>query len=190
VVVADVTTAAGRADAVAAAGRLDVLVHNAGTNRPGPFAEVTEETYDRLFALNVRSAFFLAQAAAAAMRARGAGGGVLVFLSSQMGHVGAADRSVYCASKHAVEGLVKALAVELAPDGIRAVSVAPTFVHTAMTAAQLDDPEVGPRLRAGIPLGRWATTEDVAGAVTWVASPAAAMITGTSLRVDGGWTAR
>jgi NAD(P)-dependent dehydrogenase (short-subunit alcohol dehydrogenase family) len=190
VVVADLTTAAGRADAVAAAGRLDVVVHNAGTNRPQPVADVTEETYDRLFDLNVRSGFFLAQAAAAAMRARGESGGVLVFVSSQMGHVGAAERSVYCATKHAVEGLVQALAVELAPDGIRVVSVAPTFVRTAMTAAQLDDPDVGPRLLAGVPLGRWATTGDVAEAVRWVASPGAAMITGTSVRVDGGWTAR
>jgi NAD(P)-dependent dehydrogenase (short-subunit alcohol dehydrogenase family) len=107
-----------------------------------------------------------------------------------MGHVGAPDRTVYCASKHAVEGLVKAMAVELAPEGIRVVSVAPTFVRTELTAAQLDDPVLGPRLRAQIPLGVWAEPGDVADAVVWACSRRARMVTGTSLRVDGGWTAR
>jgi NAD(P)-dependent dehydrogenase (short-subunit alcohol dehydrogenase family) len=189
VAVCDLTTAEGRAAALRAAGTPDVLVHNAGTNHPQPLHEVEEETYDRLFDLNVRTGFFLAQAATGRMRAAGRPG-VVVFVSSQMGHVGAAERTVYCATKHAVEGLVKAMAVELAPDGIRVVSVAPTFVRTAMTAAQLDDPEIGPRLLGGIPLGRWATTDDVAGAVVWAASDAAGMLTGTSLRLDGGYTAR
>jgi NAD(P)-dependent dehydrogenase (short-subunit alcohol dehydrogenase family) len=107
-----------------------------------------------------------------------------------MGHVGASRRSVYCASKHAVEGMVKAMALELAPAGVRVVSVAPTFVRTGMTAAQLDDPAVGPGLRDQIPLGRWATPDEVAAAVVWAASPAAAMLTGTSIVLDGGWTAR
>jgi NAD(P)-dependent dehydrogenase (short-subunit alcohol dehydrogenase family) len=107
-----------------------------------------------------------------------------------MGHVGAPERTVYCATKHAVEGLVKAMAVELAPDGIRVLSVAPTFVRTEMTAAQLDDPVLGPRLRNQIPLGRWAEAGDVADAVVWACSERARMVTGTSLRVDGGWTAR
>ena len=107
-----------------------------------------------------------------------------------MGHVGAPERTVYCASKHAVEGMVKALAVELAPDGIRVVSVAPTFVRTEMTAVQLDDPALAARALEQIPLGRFATVDDVAAAVAWAASPAAAMLTGTSLVVDGGWTAR
>jgi NAD(P)-dependent dehydrogenase (short-subunit alcohol dehydrogenase family) len=116
--------------------------------------------------------------------------GAIVLVSSQMGHVGAARRTVYCATKHAVEGLVKAMALELAPSGIRVVSVAPTFVRTEMTAAQLDDPAVGGELLAQIPLGRWATPAEVAGAVVWAASPAAAMLTGASLVLDGGWTAR
>jgi NAD(P)-dependent dehydrogenase (short-subunit alcohol dehydrogenase family) len=107
-----------------------------------------------------------------------------------MGHVGAPDRTVYCASKHAVEGMVKAMAVELAGEGIRVLSVAPTFVRTELTAGQLDDPVIGPRLRSQIPLGRWAEPGDVADAVVWACSAQARMVTGTSLRVDGGWTAR
>jgi NAD(P)-dependent dehydrogenase (short-subunit alcohol dehydrogenase family) len=124
-----------------------------------------------------------------AMRAAGAGG-TIIMISSQMGHVGAAQRSVYCATKHAVEGLTRALAVELAPEGIRVLSIAPTFVRTAMTAGQLDDPDVGPALLEQIPLGRFGTAEEVAGAVVYAASPAAALMTGTSLVLDGGWTAR
>src|SRR3954453_4589422 len=117
-------------------------------------------------------------------------GGCVVFMSSQMGHVGAVERTVYCATKHAVEGLVKAMAIELAPRGIRVVSVAPTFVRTEMTAPQLDDSDIGQRLRGQIPLGRPATAAEVADAVTWIASPRAAMTTGCSLLADGGWTVR
>jgi NAD(P)-dependent dehydrogenase (short-subunit alcohol dehydrogenase family) len=115
---------------------------------------------------------------------------MIVFVSSQMGHVGAPDRSVYCASKHAVEGLVKALGVELAGDGIRVVSVAPTFVRAELTAAQLDDPVVGPRIVGQIPAGRVATVDEVAKTIVWAASADAPMITRSSILVDGGWTAR
>jgi len=188
VIVCDLTTTEGRREAVDRTGPLDVLVYNAGANKPEPFTEVTESTYDALFALNVRSGFFTAQAAAARMHRDGTAGSI-VFISSQMGHVGALGRTVYCATKHAVEGMVKAMALELAPSGIRVVSVAPTFVRTEMTAAQLDDPEVGARFLGQIPLGRFATAGDVAGAVVWAASAEAAMVTGTSIRVDGGWTA-
>jgi NAD(P)-dependent dehydrogenase (short-subunit alcohol dehydrogenase family) len=174
---------------VVGAGELDAVIVNAGTNRPEPFDDVAPETFDRLFRLNVRAGFFVAQAAARTLRATGRGG-CIAFVSSQMGHVGAVQRTVYCASKHAVEGLVKAMAVELAPDGIRVVSVAPTFVRTEMTAAQLDDPVIGGRLLGQIPLGRYAQSEEVADAVVWACSPRARMVTGTSLLVDGGWTAR
>jgi len=184
--VADLTDTAQARELARRAGSIDVLVVNAGVNQPEPFLDVTEETFDRLFALNVRAGFFLAQAAAPAMPR----GGCIVFISSQMGHVGAVERAVYCATKHALEGLTKALALELAPRGVRAVTVGPTFVHTALTAHQLDDPEIGPRLRAQIPLDRYATPEEVAGAVVWIASPQAAMVTGSALLVDGGWTAR
>jgi NAD(P)-dependent dehydrogenase (short-subunit alcohol dehydrogenase family) len=168
---------------------VDVLVNSAGTNRPQRFADVDEATFDELFALNVRAAFFLAQAAVQRMTARPPGG-TLVTISSQMGLVGAPLRSVYCATKHAVEGMTKALAVELAPLGIRVVSIAPTFVRTDMTAAQLDDPELGPRLLAQIPRGRFGTVEEIAGAVVFAASPAASLMTGTTLVLDGGWTAQ
>jgi NAD(P)-dependent dehydrogenase (short-subunit alcohol dehydrogenase family) len=185
----DVTRASDRTAAVETAGAVDALVYCAGTNKPGPFVDVSEQVFDDIFAVNARAGFFLAQEVACAMLARGTQG-VLVFVSSQMGHVGAANRTVYCASKHAVEGLVKSLGVELAPAGIRAVSIAPTFVRTALTEAQLDDPEISAELLAQIPAGRVASVEEVAGAVLWAASPDAAMVTGSSILVDGGWTAR
>jgi NAD(P)-dependent dehydrogenase (short-subunit alcohol dehydrogenase family) len=187
--VCDVTDVAAVRALVGGLPALDVLVVNAGTNRPQPLAEVTEATFDAIMSLNVRAAFFAAQAAAARM-ARAGTRGAIVFVSSQMGHVGAPRRSVYCASKHAVEGLVKALGVELAEHGIRVVSVAPTFVRTDLTADQLDDPAIGGDLLARLPLGRWGRPEEVADAVVWAASDAAALMTGTSLRLDGGWTAQ
>lgn len=183
----DLTTVAA-GDAVDAAGPADVFVYCAGSNRPQPFLDVSESTFDALFALNVRAGYFLAQRVARRMRSTSTPGRI-VFVSSQMGHVGAPERTVYCATKHAIEGLVKSMALDLAGDGIRVVSVAPTFVRTEMTAAQLDDPAVGEQLLRQIPLGRWATPEDVAGAVVWAASDAASMLTGTSLVLDGGWTA-
>lgn len=188
-VACDVTSAPDVEAAFAEVERVDVLVYSAGRNRPQPFEDVAPATIDELFAVNVRGAFLAAQAAARAMR-RAREGGVIVFLSSQMGHVGAARRTVYCATKHALEGLTKALAVELAADGIRVVSVAPTFVRTEMTAAQLDDPAVGPQLLAQIPRGRFGTVEEVAAGIVYAASPAAALLTGSSLVLDGGWTAR
>jgi NAD(P)-dependent dehydrogenase (short-subunit alcohol dehydrogenase family) len=168
---------------------VDVLVNCAGANQPEPFIDVREETFDRLWTLNVKATFFASQAAARCMIDQGRGG-VIVSISSQMGHVGASKRTVYCATKHAVEGLTKALAIELAPHGIRVVSVAPTFVRTAMTASQLDDPEVGRALLSEIPLGRFADPADVAAAVVFAASDGAKFLTGSSVIVDGGWTAK
>jgi NAD(P)-dependent dehydrogenase (short-subunit alcohol dehydrogenase family) len=176
-------------DVFATLERVDVLVNSAGVNRPQRFTQVDEQTYDELFALNVRGAFFLAQAAVRLMRKRD-NGGAIITISSQMGHVGAPLRTVYCATKHAIEGMTKALAVELAPLGIRAITVAPTFVRTDMTAAQLDDPEIGRELLEQIPRGSFGTVEEIAGAVVYAASPAASLMTGTSLVLDGGWTAR
>ncbi len=182
----DVTQTTKLRKAIKTVGQIDVLIASAGANRPQPFLDVEEETYDWLFDLNVRATFFAAQAAARQMH----DGGAIVIVSSQMGHVGARLRSVYCATKHAIEGLTKALGVELAERGIRVVSVAPTFVRTAMTAAQLDDPVLGPELLARIPAGRFATVEDVAEAIVFAGSPAASLMTGTSLIIDGGWTAQ
>lgn len=185
----DITSNVSIEKAFAAIDDVDVLVNSAGINLPQPFLAVDEETFDRLFAVNVRGAFFCAQAALRKMHAASAAG-VIVMISSQMGHVGAPLRTVYCATKHAVEGLTKALAVEAAPLGVRVVSISPTFVRTDMTAAQLDDPEIGPQLLDQIPQGRFGTPEEVATAVVYAASPAAAMMTGSSLMLDGGWTAR
>jgi NAD(P)-dependent dehydrogenase (short-subunit alcohol dehydrogenase family) len=167
---------------------LDVLVVSAGTNAPGPLFDVTDEQLDSLLALNVRATFVTLQAAARKMVQ--AGRGSIVLISSQMGHVGAARRSVYCTTKHAVEGLVKAAAVELAPHNVRVNSVAPTFVETPMTEPFLADANFRAEVEARIPMGRLGRVEDVAGAVVFLASDAAALVTGTSLVVDGGWTAQ
>jgi len=168
---------------------VDVLVHGAGDNTPEPFLDVEPDTFDRLMAVNVRSAFFTCQAAARSMRQHHHGG-ALVVITSQLGHVGAAGRTVYCTAKHAVEGLVKALGVELASEGIRAVSVAPTYVETALTASLLADPEFRQSVLDRIPMGRIGAPEEVAAAVFFAASPGASLITGSSLLTDGGWVAR
>jgi NAD(P)-dependent dehydrogenase (short-subunit alcohol dehydrogenase family) len=168
--------------------QLDVVVVSAGGNIPEPFLDVSEEHLDALLALNVRAAFFTMQAAARRMAEFG--NGSIVVLSSQMGHVGAAGRTAYCTTKHAVEGLAKAAAVELGPHGVRVNAVAPTFVETAMTAPFLADAGFRAEVEGRIPLGRLGRVEDVTAAVVYLASDAAALVTGTSLLVDGGWTAQ
>jgi NAD(P)-dependent dehydrogenase (short-subunit alcohol dehydrogenase family) len=168
--------------------RLDILVNNAGLNRPQPFLEVDEPTLDLLLGLNVRAAFLVAQAAARLMVANG--GGVIINMSSQMGHVGSdLNRTVYVMTKHAIEGLTKAMAVELAPKGVRVVSIAPTFITTPLTKPFFDDPVFRKWVLDRIPLGRLGAVEEVASAVVFLASPAASLVTGSSLLVDGGWTA-
>lgn len=169
--------------------RIDALVNNVGTNIPEPFLEVTKDHFEQIFDLNVKTAFFATQIAVRKMLEHN-DGGVIVNISSQMGHVGAVNRSVYCASKHALEGFTKALAVELAPQRIRVVSVAPTFIETDLTRAFLEQPEFQQSVIASIPLGHTGTPEDVAHAVAFLASGKAKLITGSSLLVDGGWTAR
>ena len=188
-VVCDVTDARRLERVMRSLERVDVLVNAAGTNVPEPFLDVAESSLDALLAVNLKGTFLAAQAAARRMVAAGAGGAI-VNVSSQMGHVGAPRRSVYCATKHAVEGLTKALAIELAPHGIRVNSVAPTFVETSMTAPFLDDDAFRAEVLERIPLGRIGSVSDVAGAVVFLASPAAGLVTGASLLVDGGWTAQ
>ena len=168
---------------------LSILVNNAGGNRPQPFVEVDTESLDFVIDLNVRAAFRVAQAAARAMLAQSVRGSI-VHMSSQMGHVGSPKRSVYCMTKHAIEGLTKAMAVELAPQGIRVNSVAPTFVETPMTKPMLEDPEFREFVFGMIPLQKLATVDDVVAAVLYLVSPRAGSVTGHSLKVDGGWTAR
>ena len=186
--VCDVTDSTRVRELIAGLERLDVLVVAAGANLPEPLLEVPDRHLDAMLALNVRAVFVTLQAAAGRMVAQG--GGSIVLISSQMGHVGAPRRSVYCATKHAVEGLTKAAAVELAPHGVRVNAVAPTFVETSMTAPFLADDDFRAEVEGQIPLGRIGRVEDVTGAVLYLASDASALVTGTSLRVDGGWTAR
>lgn len=187
-IVADLTTHEGVAAIEAAAEGVSGCVVAVGANRPEPVLEVEPETFERLVRTNLWAPFFVAQAVGRHLVAQG--DGCIVLLSSQMGHVGAPRRSVYCATKHGLEGLMKAMAVELAPSGVRVLTVAPTFVRTDMTAAQLDDPEISRSFLEQIPLGRFGTVADVASAVVYALSPAAALLTGTSLVIDGGWTAR
>lgn len=176
-------------DHIARLKQLDILVNNAGVNRPQPFAEVDGATLRAMIELNIHAAFRTAQAAARIILDSGSQGSI-INMSSQMGHVGAPERTVYCMTKHAIEGLTKAMAVELAPRGIRVNSVAPTFIETPLTQPMLAQPQFNQSVLARIPLGRIGRVEDVAHAVLFLASPAAAMITGDSLKVDGGWTAQ
>lgn len=167
--------------------RLDVLVNNAGTNRPQRFLEVTDDVLDGMLNLNVRAAFRVARSAARVMMNRGSGS--IVNMSSQMGHVGSPQRTVYCMTKHGIEGLTKAMAVELGPHGIRVNTVSPTFIETPLTRPFLEDPDFAEFVMGMIAMKRLGTTDEVAAAVLYLASPASGIVTGTSLRVDGGWTA-
>jgi NAD(P)-dependent dehydrogenase (short-subunit alcohol dehydrogenase family) len=190
----DVLSSAEVKKVVRAMPLLDVLVNNAGSNIPEPFVEVSEAHLDRLLDLNVRAAFLVAQAAAKKMLEapeRRQRGGAILHMSSQMGHVGAVNRTVYCMTKHALEGLTKAMALELAPHGIRVVSIAPTFVETPLyNQLAAAKPGFAQWVKERIPAGGVGRPEDVASAVVFAASPAAALVTGTSLLVDGGWTAQ
>jgi len=168
--------------------RCDVLVNNAGMNRPQPFVDVDLGTLDEILRLNVRSMFVVAQAAA--RRIVQVRSGAIVNMSSQMGHVGGPNRTVYCLSKHAIEGLTKAMAVELAPHGVRVNSVAPTYVETPLTKPYFENEAFRQDVLRRIPLGRVGAVDEVAAAVLFLASPAASLITGASLLVDGGYTAQ
>jgi NAD(P)-dependent dehydrogenase (short-subunit alcohol dehydrogenase family) len=193
ILVCDVTDAEAVRSQLMSLKRLDVLVNNTGMNIPEPFIEVSEERLDRQLALNVRAAFVVGQTAVRKMLEasnRRECGGAIVNISSQMGRVGAPLRSVYCMTKHAVEGLTRAMAVELAPLNIRVNAVAPTFIDTPMTAPFLAKPEFREWVTSRIPLGRLGTPAEVAAAVVFLASPASSLITGASLTVDGGWTAQ
>jgi len=168
--------------------RLHGLINNAGTNRVGPMEDQSPANLDIVMNLNVRAVYRIAQAAIPALRR--AGGGSIVNMSSQMGHVGSPGRTLYCMSKHAVEGLTRAMAVELAEQGIRVNSVAPTFVLTPLTEPMLANPEFADWVMDMIPMKKLATPQDVANACVYLLSDLSTSTTGTSLRVDGGWTAR
>ena len=166
----------------------DILINNAGTNRPAPFIDVKVEDFDAVMNLNVRSAFFVAQAVAKRL-VEAKQPGSIIHMSSQMGHVGGARRTVYCSSKAAIEGLTKAMAVELGPHGVRVNSLAPTFIETPMTRPFFEDAAFKTSVLDKIKLGRLGQVEDLMGAVVFLASDASALMTGTSLVIDGGWTA-
>lgn len=166
----------------------DVLVNSAGIARHATALNTTMDDYQAVMDVNVRGAFVLSAEAARGMVAAGKPGSI-VHLSSQMGHVGGIERAVYCASKHAVEGMVKAMAIEWGPHNIRINTICPTFIRTPLAETTMKDPEKMAWIESKIKLGRIGQIEDIMGAVAYLASDASAMVTGTSLLIDGGWTA-
>jgi NAD(P)-dependent dehydrogenase (short-subunit alcohol dehydrogenase family) len=173
-------------------GPFDVVVNNAGTSRPKLLAEASNDDLDVILDLNIKAAFYVARAAARSMLAavaQGKKGGSIINMSSQMGHIGAAKRTAYCASKHAVEGMSKALAWELGPHNIRVNTICPTYIETPMTAPLLASPEFMQWAVPKIALGRIGQPEEVMGAVVFLASDASSLMTGSALMLDGGWTA-
>lgn len=166
----------------------DILVNNAGLNRPGPMQNMTPGDFDAVMNINVRAAYFVTKAVVKKMLVKGQGGSIIT-TSSQMGLVGGIDRTIYCASKHAVEGMTRALAIELGEHNIRVNTICPTFISTPLTKQTLDDPDLLAWVHSKIKLGRIGEVEDIMGAVVFLASSASAMITGSSLMIDGGWTA-
>jgi NAD(P)-dependent dehydrogenase (short-subunit alcohol dehydrogenase family) len=186
--VLDVTDVEAARRAVAGVAPFQILVNNAGMNRPAPLSDVTVEDFDAIFALNVRAAYFMAQAVALRLVEAKLPGSI-INISSQMGHVGAARRTVYCASKHAMEGFTKAMAIELAPHGVRVNTLGPTFVETPLTRPFFQNETFRKEVLSKIKLGRLGQVEDLTGAIVFLASDASALMTGSSLVVDGGWTA-
>jgi NAD(P)-dependent dehydrogenase (short-subunit alcohol dehydrogenase family) len=186
--VLDVTDIAAVRKAVAAAAPFQVLVNNAGMNRPKMLPDVTVEDFDAIMGLNVRAAFFVAQAVARRLLDAKLPGSI-INISSQMGHVGAARRTVYCASKHAMEGFTKAMAIELAPHAIRVNSLGPTFLETPMTKPFFENKAFRDEVLGKIKLGRLGQLEELTGAIVFLASDASSLMTGSALVLDGGWTA-
>jgi NAD(P)-dependent dehydrogenase (short-subunit alcohol dehydrogenase family) len=184
----DVTDTARVAAEVAARGPFQILVNNAGVNRPADFVDITEADYDAVTDLNVRAAVFMAQTVAKGLIADGLPGSI-INVSSQMGHVGGPKRTVYCATKHALEGATKAMAWELGQHGIRVNTLCPTFIETPLTAPMLADAEFRDYVGSNIALGRVGRVEDVMGAAVYLASDASGLVTGSAIMVDGGWTA-
>jgi len=185
--VCDVTATAAFAAAIAAAEPYDIFLNNAGMNRPGPFVDVTEDDFDTVMNLNLRAAFFAAQAVARRLLAAGKAGSI-INMSSQMGRTATARRTIYCASKWAMEGFSRAMAIELGPAGIRVNTLCPTYIETPMTKPFLADETFKAAVLKKIKLGRLGHVEDLMGAALLLASDASALMTGSSLVIDGGWT--
>ncbi|MEC7397977.1 MAG: glucose 1-dehydrogenase [Pseudomonadota bacterium] len=186
-IVLDMLDTAAMRSVVETADPFDILINNAGTNRPKTMLETTEDDFDAVLDLNLRAAYFVAQAVTDTMLAAKIPGSI-INISSQMGHVGGPLRTVYCSSKWAIEGLTKSLAMELGSHGIRVNSIAPTFIETPLAKEMLKDPAFREAVLSKIKLSRTGQVEDLMGAIVFLASDAAAMITGASLLVDGGWT--
>jgi NAD(P)-dependent dehydrogenase (short-subunit alcohol dehydrogenase family) len=186
--VLDVTDLGAVQAAIARAEPFHILVNNAGTNRPKLLLDVTIDDFDAIMGLNVRAAYFVAQAVARRL-IEAKQPGSIVNVSSQMGHVGAARRTVYCASKHAMEGFTKAMAIELAPHNIRVNSLGPTFLETPLTRAFFENAAFKAEVLSRIKLGRLGQLGDITGAIVFLASDASSLMTGSALVVDGGWTA-
>lgn len=166
----------------------DIVVNSAGLARHGAALDTTIADYDAVMGINLRAAYFLSTRSAAAMKAAGVKG-TIIHISSQMGHVGGIDRAVYCATKHGLEGMVKAMAIEWGRLGIRINTICPTFIRTPLAEQTLADPERRAWIEEKIKLGRLGEVEDIMGAVLYLAGDASGLVTGSSLRVDGGWTA-
>lgn len=184
----DITDLGAMRDAIDVNGAFDIVVNSAGMARHGPALEADPQDFDATFNINLRAAYFLSVAAARGMIAAGRGGSI-IHIGSQMGHVGGPDRSVYCASKHALEGMTKAMAVEWGKERVRINTVCPTFVRTPLGEQTLRDPSRRAWIEEKIKLGRVGEIEDIMGAVLYLASDASLLVTGTALLVDGGWTA-
>ena len=186
--VLDQADPAAMADALGGQPPFDVVLNAAGTARHSAAVDTRPEDFDAVMAINLRGAYFLSAATARAMIGSGRPGSI-IHISSQMGHVGVVERAVYCASKHGLEGMVKAMAIEWGPHGIRVNTICPTFIRTPLVAATLADPDRRAWIEGKIRLGRIGEVEDVMGAAIYLASDASALVTGTALKVDGGWTA-
>ena len=184
----DVANVEATAATVAAGGPFDVLVNSAGIARHSPALDTNVEDYDAVMNANLRGAYFLTQAVAKGLAAAGKPGS-LINVSSQMGHIGGLDRAVYCASKHAVEGFTKAMAIEWGRSQIRVNTICPTFIRTPFTEATFDNPERVKWIEEKIKLGRTGVIEDIMGGVLYLASDASSLVTGTHILIDGGWTA-
>ena len=184
----DVTDIAQTQAQVAEHGPYDILVNSAGLARHTPAIDTTEADFDAVSTLNIKGAYFLTQAVAKGLIAAGKTGS-LINISSQMAHVGGIDRAVYCATKHAVEGFTKSMAIEWGPLGIRVNTICPTFIRTALTEQTFNNPDRVKWLEEKIKLGRVGEVTDIMGPVVYLASDAAALMTGTHLLIDGGWTA-
>lgn len=184
----DVSDVEATEAAVAANGPFDVLVNSAGTARHSPATETSDTDFDAVSNLNIKGAYFLTRAVAKGLIAAGKQGS-LINISSQMAHVGGIDRAVYSATKHAVEGFTKSMAIEWGAHGIRVNTICPTFIRTALTASTFANPERRKWIEGKIKLGRVGEVTDIMGGVVYLASDASALVTGTSLLIDGGWTA-